>query len=46
MFCLVDSVKERDLSLVNSVKYDSYFDDFLEGLCVSNARKHEAITGL
>ena len=46
VLCLVNSVNERDLSLLNSVKYDFLFDYFLEGLCVSNARKFEAITGL
>ena len=38
VICLVNSVNERDLSLL--------FDYFLEGLCVSNARKFEAVTGL
>ena len=36
-----NSVNERDLNLLNS-----YMDNFLEGLCVSNARKLEAIIGL
>ena len=41
---MVFSVDDRDLCLLNSVKYDSYLI-FLEGLCVSNARKFEARTG-
>ena len=45
VICLVNSVNERDLSLLNSVKYLFLFDNFLDGLCVSNARKFEAITG-
>ena len=45
VICLVNSVNERDLSVLNSAKYDFLFDYFLEGLCVSNARKFEAITG-
>ena len=45
VICLVNSVNERDLSLLNS-RFNSIDYDFLEGLCVSNARKFEAITGL
>ena len=44
--CLVNSVNERDLGLLNSVKYLFFFEYFLEGLCASNARKFKAITGL
>ena len=47
VICLVNSDNERDLNLLNS--YADAFastDNFLEGLCVSNARKFEAITGL
>ena len=44
--CLVYSGNERDLNLLNSVLYFRVFEHFLEGLCVSNARKFEAITGL
>ena len=45
VICLVDSVNDRDLSLLNSVKYDSYLITSLMDF-VSNARKFEAITGL
>ena len=45
MICLGNSVNERDLGLLNSVKYDFLSDYFLQGHCVSNARKFEAITG-
>ena len=46
VICLVNSVNERDLNLLNSVLYFRVLEHFLEGLCVSNARKFEAITGL
>ena len=47
VICLVNSVNERDLSLLNSyLKASGFHDSFLEGLCVFNARKFEAITGL
>ena len=45
VICLVNSVNERDLSLLTSRSNFITFD-FLEGLCVSSARKFEAITGL
>ena len=45
VICLVNSVNERDLSLLTSQRNIITFD-FLEGLCVSSARKFEAITGL
>ena len=41
VICLVNSVNERDLNLLNS-----YAGNFLEGLHISSARKFEAITGL
>ena len=46
VICLVNSVNERDLSLLNSYMQLRFVGNFLEGLCVSNARKFEAITGL
>ena len=46
VICLVNSVNERDLNLLNSVLNLWFLDYFLEGLCVSNARKFEAIKGL
>ena len=45
VICLVNSVNERDLSLLNSHCPFRTFD-FLEGLCDLNTRKFEAITGL
>jgi hypothetical protein len=45
VICLVNSVNERDLSLLTSRRNPIAFD-FLEGLCGSNTRKFEAITGL
>ena len=45
VICLVNSVNERDLNLLNSC-INSIFVNFLEGHCVFNARKFEAITGL
>jgi hypothetical protein len=45
VICLVNSVNERDLILLNSV--GEYFPShFLEGLRMFNTRKLEAITGL
>ncbi len=46
VICLVNSVNERDLNLLNSCANLGFTGYFLEGLCVSNARKFEAITGL
>ena len=47
VICLVDSVNERDLRLLNShANPFGLAGDFLEGRCVSNARKFEAITSL
>jgi hypothetical protein len=47
VICLVNSVNERDLDLLNSSAKDSSFVlDFLEGLSVCSRRKFEAITGL
>lgn len=45
VICLVNSDNERDLNLLTSPDY-SIVSDFLEGLCVLNAWKFEAITGL
>ncbi len=47
VICLVYSVNERDLDLLNSSAYSSgYVSDFLEGLSVVSRWKFEAITGL
>ena len=46
VICLVNSVNERDLDLLNSRLNHRFAHDFLEGRRVSNARKCEAITGL
>jgi hypothetical protein len=46
VICLVNSVNERDLSLLNSCWKPWFLDSFLEGLRVFNTRKFEAITGL
>ncbi len=51
VICLVNSVNERDLSLLNSRAYAIFcirvpIADFLEGLSVSSRRKCEAIIGL
>ena len=46
VICLVNSVNERDLNLLNSYTQLLLCGNFLEGLCVFNARKFEAITGL
>ena len=46
VICLVNSVNERDLDLLNSsVKASAFIRDFLEGLSVCSRRKFEAITG-
>ena len=47
VICLVNSVNERDLNLLNRYANLLWFVViFLEGRRVSNARKCEAITGL
>ncbi len=47
VICLVNSVNERDLDLLNSsVNSSGFIRDFLEGLSVDSRRKFEAITGL
>ena len=46
VICLVNSVNERDLNLLNSFLNLGSLVYFLEGLRVFNARKFEAITGL
>jgi hypothetical protein len=47
VICLVNSVNERDLDLLNSSANSSGFvRDFLEGLLVDSQWKFEAITGL
>ena len=47
VICLVNSVNERDLDLLNSSTNSSGFGrDFLEGLSVCSRWKFEAITGL
>ena len=46
VICLVNSVNERDLNLLNSFLNFGSMVHFLEGLRVFNARKFEAITGL
>ncbi len=47
VICLVNSVNERDLDLLNSSINPSGFTlDFLEGLSVRSRWKFEAITGL
>jgi hypothetical protein len=46
VICLVNSVNERDLSLLNSGANTSLAVDFLEGQLVFNKWKFEAITGL
>ena len=43
---LANSISERDLNLLDSVPYFRVSENFLEGLCVSNARMFEAIPGL
>ena len=44
--CLVNSVNERDLSLLTSYAEVSLRGQFLEGLWPLRPRKFEAITGL
>ena len=46
VICLVNSVNERDLSLLNSDANTSLAVRFLEGQLVFNKWKFEAITGL
>ena len=46
VICLVNSVNERDLSLLNSHSHPRWLAGFLEGLCAISTRKFEAITGL
>ncbi len=47
VICLVNSVNERDLDLLNSSANSFEFvRDFLEGLLVCSQWKFEAITGL
>ena len=46
VICLVNSVNERDLSVLNSWAELRFRTRFLEGRHVSNVRKCEAITGL
>ena len=46
VICLVNSVNERDRSLLNSSVNSPFAANFLEGLSVFNRWKFEAITGL
>ncbi len=46
VICLVNSVNERDLSLLNSEAILTDGTRLLRGTCVFNAWKFEAITGL
>ena len=46
VICLVNSVNERDLSLLNSSVNFLLTANFLEGQLVFNKWKFEAITGL
>ena len=46
VICLVDSVNERDLNLLNSYANPGFVDNFLEGLLAFSQWKFEAITGL
>ena len=46
VICLVNSVNERDLSLLNSPANSELAADFLEGLFAFSVWKFEAITGL
>ncbi len=46
VICLVNSVNERDLNLLNSYANPWLAVNFLEGLSVTNRWKFEAITGL
>ena len=46
VICLVNSVNERDLNLLNSFMRLLLQNHFLEELLVPSSRKFEAITGL
>ena len=46
VICLVNSVNERDLSLLTSFLHPRMDGNFLEGLSVTSRGKYEAITGL
>ena len=46
VICLVNSVNERDLNLLNSYLHNLWGANFLEGLSAFNRWKFEAITGL
>ena len=46
VICLVNSVNERDLTLLNSGTNSLLVANFLEGQLVFNKWKFEAITGL
>ncbi len=46
VICLVNSVNERDLDLLNSSSHREMAGYFLEGLSVVSRWKFEAITGL
>ncbi|KAL1914201.1 hypothetical protein VTP21DRAFT_9685 [Calcarisporiella thermophila] len=46
VICLVNSVNERDLNLLNSQAQLCWVADFLEGLLAFSQWKFEAITGL
>ena len=46
VICLVNSVNERDLNLLNSYANPVFVANFLEGLSVFSRWKFEAITGL
>jgi hypothetical protein len=46
VICLVNSVNERDLNLLNSWANSGWLTNFLEGLWMFNPWKFEAITGL
>ena len=46
VICLVNSVNERDLSLLNSDANTPFAGHFLEGQLVFNKWKFAAITGL
>ncbi len=46
VICLVNSVNERDLDLLNSLLYSLGRASFLEGLSVVSRWKFETITGL
>ena len=44
--CVVNSVNEQGLRMLNSAKYASYLFSSWMDFCVSHARKFEAITVL